>query len=393
MLAIGGDREIHQKIIDLGADVHYLVSNDKLRQEDIISYSSVSTVSNTTDVEEWILTARTLHKIFKFTKVGCFHEKTQVLAAQVANTLGIAHQPCELFSLVQNKNKLRDLLIKNNLDNSYYYYVDNNKEEIEEIFLKRNEPLIAKPVDGYASIGVYRIDDVKDVEPVCNNLKKLSNNRIYLEKLMSGAEYSVEIFSTKGVHYLLALTLKYNETERFIDLGHILPTFNKDLDRIFYKVKLMLDLIKYNEGVSHTEVIVSDSDVFITETHCRIAGDYIPEMIKFSFELDVRAIIAKHFLDISVVDELSSLEFTGKYSAVWFKRPLKNGIISKIEKITDSSSLSVIQSELYCHVGTEIRNFLETSSRLAYSINEGSSHEEALSRSQETLDNIKISIE
>lgn len=381
--------------MDLGANVHFITSNDKLRPDDVASYQTVSTVSKNADIDEWISTARALHKVYQFTKVGCFHEKTQVIAAKVAKGLCILHQPAELFELVQKKNLLRELLIKNNLDMSFYYYIENSTDLIKKIFLEKKMPLIAKPVDGYASIGINRIDRVEDVESVSIALKSVSHNeKIYLEQLIIGKEYSVEVFSANGKHYLLALTTKYNETTRFIDLGHVLPTFNEDSDRIFQKVKAMLNLIEYGNGISHTEVIVNDSDVFITETHCRIAGDYIPEMLNNSFDIDLRELIAKQFLDICIKKELEALRFNGKYSAIWFKRPLKDGKITKIEQHQDDEKLlNIVQKDLYCKLGEVVENYLETSSRLAFSMNHGKSQDEAVQNSLTTLENMKIIIE
>src|SRR5204863_2937315 len=103
------------------------------------------------------------------------------------------------------------------------------------------------------------------------------------EEFVEGDEISVEGLTLSGVHEILSVTMKATTGHpHFIETGHLMPA---DIagDRVAAARSATVDLLNllgHREGPSHTELRLRTGEPVIIETHTRIGGDQIWEMVE-----------------------------------------------------------------------------------------------------------------
>lgn len=162
-------------------------------------------------------------------------------------------------------------------------------------------PFIVKPTDATASIGVQRLDGPADADQVWTEVRRLSGTRtdrvsslfvlqdFLMEEYLDGPEYSVESFSFAGRHVVVAITEKFTDPGHFAELGHAVPARleSRTEEQVRAGVSRFLDLMGIEDGVCHTEVRIGRHGMRVIESHNRIAGDAIPELVESAYGIDL----------------------------------------------------------------------------------------------------------
>jgi biotin carboxylase len=162
-------------------------------------------------------------------------------------------------------------------------------------------PFIVKPTDATASIGVFRVDRPEDTGRVWDAVERLRGTRtdrvstlfvlrdFLMEEYVEGPEFSVEAFSFAGRHVVVAITEKFVDPEHFAELGHAVPARleTRAQDRICAGVGRFLDRVGLRDGVTHTEVRLGARGPVVIESHNRVAGDAIPELVRGAYGIDL----------------------------------------------------------------------------------------------------------
>ncbi|MFG3407811.1 ATP-grasp domain-containing protein [Streptomyces sp. NPDC048142] len=162
-------------------------------------------------------------------------------------------------------------------------------------------PFIVKPTDATASIGVRRVEGPADIDRVWDEVRKLSGTRtdrvttlfvlkdFLMEEYLDGPEYSVESFSFAGRHVVVAITEKFTDPAHCAELGHAVPARLREdtQETVRESVSRFLDLIGYRDGVSHTEIRIGEKGPRVIESHNRIAGDAIPDLVSSAYGIDL----------------------------------------------------------------------------------------------------------
>lgn len=141
-------------------------------------------------------------------------------------------------------------------------------------------PAIIKPVDRSGSRGVSRIDDPSLLPRAYHNAMTVSFGKAtIIEQFIAGREFSVEVFSWRGVHRVLALTEKFTTgAPHYIETGHLEPA--KLTAEITRRVNMIickgLAALVFQDGAAHGEVIIdNDGKAWIVEIGPRMGGDFI----------------------------------------------------------------------------------------------------------------------
>ncbi|MEV4300616.1 serine O-acetyltransferase EpsC [Microbispora rosea] len=175
------------------------------------------------------------------------------------------------------------------------------REDLDAFGAAHGYPFIVKPTDATASIGVFRIGGPQDAERVWATVEGLRGTRtdrvstMYLlrdflmEEYVEGPEFSVEAFSFAGRHVVVAITEKFVHADGFAELGHAVPARLDEpaRERIGASVRRFLDLIGLRDGVTHTELRLGPHGPVIIESHNRVAGDMIPELVRGAYGIDL----------------------------------------------------------------------------------------------------------
>lgn len=124
--------------------------------------------------------------------------------------------------------------------------------------------------------------------------------------MFSGPEYFVEVITIAGQHQPLAVTQKVLGGESgLVEMGQI-QTANIDSDTkevLFEATCKLLDAVNLRFGLSHTEIILQNGTPKVVESHGRVGGDRIADLLGFTtgynaFERLGAALVHGEFLPI-----------------------------------------------------------------------------------------------
>jgi biotin carboxylase len=141
-------------------------------------------------------------------------------------------------------------------------------------------PVIVKPTDRSGSRGIYKVNNIKELEYGISRARKESfEKKVLVEEFVGGEEYSVETISYKGKHRMLAITKKFTTgAPKFIETGHLEPAvITAELEsKIVSIIEGALDALEITYGASHSEIkIDSENNVKVIEVGGRMGGDCI----------------------------------------------------------------------------------------------------------------------
>jgi len=206
-------------------------------------------------------------------------------AARLVEQLGVSGTSLQTVLASRDKRRMRQLLAIQAPDLTVPFAAAADSDAVAEL-LASHDRAIVKPADGTGSAGVRVVTSIDDVLrlPAADRAGGL------VEAFLTGVEVTVETLSTAGQHTVLGVIEKWT-TENFVEVGHVMPAPSlspEQCDLAAVAVGRLLDIIGLADGVACTEVIVDGDDVRIVETHNRLSGDGLADLISATTGLDWR---------------------------------------------------------------------------------------------------------
>lgn len=243
-------------------------------------------------------------------------------------------------------------------------------------------PVIVKPVSGSGSVGVKLCLSVDEVGAHAAQLLKQTHNergapvarRILVESVASGQEYSVETFDLK----VIGITRKYlGPLPDFVEVGHDFPAqLSPDAaNAIKCIAQQSLEALGLGWGPAHIELRLTESGPQIIEVNPRLAGGYIPELVRLSLGIDL---ISETI--VRVVGEQPELRSScNDHTSIRFILAPGDGLLVGVEGLDQAQSIPCIaEVKLYSSPGTELRRHGDFRDRVGHVIARASTHEEAV---------------
>ena len=297
------------------------------------------------DPQEWIDSARAVHEAVPFTAVGSYGEIDQHHAARIAAALDLPMHSIETVAAVHDKALMRERLRRAGIDDTPAAIVGDLAEA--RAFAERHGyPLIAKPVQGAGSTYVASVAGPDDLEAAferASTVSDWSTGTVLLERFLTGPQVSVEGLSENGEHLVVAVTAKFSEPRHLVEVGHVCPA---ELDgptgeSIVAYVSSVLTALGIRDGVTHTELVLTGAGPRIIETHVRLAGDEIPDLVREAVGVDLAECVAKQALGIPALSDAAKTldEVRPQGSAIWFAVPDAPGTLRAVEGVDEASDL------------------------------------------------------
>jgi len=170
---------------------------------------------------------------------------------------------------------------------------------LREFGRRHGYPFIVKPVDGTGSRGVLRVDAGDDVDAAWRRSQSLRGrmdlfmakfypiDQFIAETYIDGPEYSVETLSFGGRHVVVAITEKL--TFGVVEIGHAQPARlepDREIAIVEYVTKF-LDAMGLRDGTAHTELKLSSAGPRVIESHDRVGGDRIMDLVESVYGVDL----------------------------------------------------------------------------------------------------------
>jgi len=258
-------------------------------------------------------------------------------------------------------------------------------------------PVVVKPVAGTGSIGVKLCCNSDDVARHSKGLLSLGKNerglsarrRILIEELVLGPEYSVETFDNR----VIGITGKHlGSLPYFVEVGHDFPAaLPSELERVISQTALhTLNALDLGWGPAHLELRLADEKPKIIEVNPRLAGGFIPELVRFAYGLDLISETLKR-----VTGQEPQLEKRSNgYASLRFILPANNGFITGVENLAVATQVpGVVEMRLYSEVGAFVQRQGDFRDRIGHVIATGDTPEAACAGAESALSRIRVILE
>lgn len=321
------------------------------------------------DLNDWVRAARQLDHCRPISHVAGLSGRNVVEFAAVAAALGLAGPDVGAARIAEDKLQMRRHLIRENIDTVAAFEID-DFESASHIAAQVGFPLIVKPNTGVASRGVSRVDTFEDLADAIdwglNGIRTGAGadyqlpEKLIIEPLLTGKEYSVDSFSEGGTHRTVCIAEKVVDEHHFVELGHSIPALLRDdaRRRIERFVESVLTALGVRDGLTHTEVIDTGERVSLIETHLRPGGDRIHDAFTLATGVDLIDLRIDQMLGEEVLDkldeQLQAATVDHKHSLIRFGPIPSSGTLASIDGLEQARTLPfVAKAEQIAPTGTD----------------------------------------
>lgn len=375
VLVVDGFIPLHIALRALGAELTIICEVGRLGTKYPDLYQRRLQLPQGYTAEEAIAAVKGLHELEPFTAIVNSHEKKQDITAKIAEALKLPYHTLDTIWHIYDKNEMRSCLEAAGLPALNHEVV--NSPEALRVFARGNGyPFVVKPVSGWGSQGVQVARQASDLEGLWSRL----GDSAYVEDFLVGDEYSVEAFSEEGEHEILGITKKIKLSKTCIEIGHVFPADLSDnlATDIETYVKDVLNAIDLRNGPSHTEVMVGpEGNLQVIETHNRLGGDKIDELLKYALDVNPLELWARQVLGEKVLSEIATVKPV-RFAAVSFIHSEEEGKILSLPEPSLLKMANVLEIHYFKTVGDDVEPVQDSFSRLGYVVTQGETAEEAL---------------
>jgi biotin carboxylase len=301
LLLIAAPASVIQKAKALGLDVILFTHKTKYAPQ----RADLADITIIGDITDWAVArkvARAAYDTWGFAAALSLTDPGVAAAARINDEYGLGGTGYEVARRFIDKLAMRRLLAGTDLAVGAEPLTD--RAGLADFARRYGYPVIVKPADAAASLGVHRIDGPEDVDGVLAKVEELRANGTtrgcgalftiddyVVEEYVTGPEFSVEAFSFHGRHVPIAITEKLMAGGHFAELGHTVPARVTAADEAAIEdtVVRFLDLMGLTDGPSHTEFKLTPRGPVIIESHNRIGGDRLDEVVAAVHGVDMKS--------------------------------------------------------------------------------------------------------
>jgi len=278
-LVLGGSRwqmELIRRIKDCGIKAIVAdINPDAMGKSIADDFISI----DTSDLDGIVRLSKTLHVDFVITDQT---DRTVPIVAAVNERLGLPGILPDVAERFTDKHAQRVALVDTGIPMPRFRKV-NTPEDAIECMKEWNCPIVIKPATLQSSIGVFKIDNLDDVEAVFQvSMSDSKASFLLAEEFVPGVEITVESFVEDGHCHVLAVSEKehYDYNPCVAKKLAYPPRFPDDrMDCIKHTAVLVVETLGLREGISHAEYRVKDGVPYLVEVAARGGGTGIASII------------------------------------------------------------------------------------------------------------------
>jgi S-sulfo-L-cysteine synthase (3-phospho-L-serine-dependent) len=216
-------------------------------------------------------------------------------AASLARELGLPGPDPDAVASCRDKGVQRARLAAAGVGQPRFRIVRSAAEAVSAVSAAEalGLPVVVKPVLGTGSLGVRQCADAREVEAAAAEILARRVNergmslpeRLLVEELAVGPEVSIETFDREVVGF----TRKHlGEPPFFVEVGHDFPApLPAAVERVLADTAIRaLAALGLGWGPAHLEVKLTTGGPCLIEVNPRLAGGFIPELVRLATGLD-----------------------------------------------------------------------------------------------------------
>ncbi|HEX8088077.1 MAG TPA: ATP-grasp domain-containing protein [Blastocatellia bacterium] len=351
---------------------------------------------NTQDVQDTLAACRSLASDGGLAGVTSSSEYFIEMAGKVARRLNLFGPRPEAVRACRDKLSQRICLQRAGIGVPRFIPADSPDAAIEAAEAL-GLPVVLKPVSGSGSVGVKMCERLDEVRAHAAALLRQSVNerglpvprRILVEEMALGPEYSVESFG----RIVVGVTQKHlGPLPDFVEVGHDFPALlSHGIESAVEQTTIRaLDALGLAWGPSHCELRLTDQGPKIIEVNPRLAGGYIPELVRLACGIDMLAETIK-----LVVGRQPELRRTmNRHTSIRFIIPDEDGVLVRADGLDEAEqSDGIVEARLYSPIGTPLRRYSDFRARVGHVIAAADSAESSRAMAEKARGKISLVIE
>jgi biotin carboxylase len=327
-------------------------------------------------------TARELAARHNVVGVWTYDETLVVATADIAEQLGLPGLGGAGVQNCRNKHRNRQALTAAGLPQPRFAYVTDAagaRAAADEI----GYPVVVKPRGAGASIGVVRATEPGDIEHAFSVAEAGSyggapayEGGALVEEMVFGPEISIDGAVHRGEYLPFCLARKRVGLEPYFEeIGHIIDAddplwADAELHRVLAEAHRAAGV---RDGITHSEVKLTDRGHVVIEINARIGGDLIPYIGRLANGVDPAHVA----VDLARGIRPDLTRTRSAVVGIRFCYPPEDGTVAEVGLPSSPHVPGLVKASQLADLGTALRlpprGFL---SRYAYVICEGSSRDE-----------------
>jgi biotin carboxylase len=319
-------------------------------------------------------------------------EDAVVAVAKAASELGLSGVSPWAATRSRNKVALRQALAAKGLPNpAYREAID--PDEAANAARDIGFPVIVKPVDGYAGLGVSRVDHSEDMALAFPLAQRHSaQGVVIIESFLKGPEYSVEGIKVDGEFHVFAIagrerTNSSHPCPKAIFMPAEVTTSTQG--SLVAMARASLTAIGMMTGPAHVEFIMTETDPHVIEIGAYTGAARIESsLMALSTGIDT----LRASVQVAIGETLPAFNSTTKGAAAcWLEaRP---GVVTFVEGLDEAQRLPGVER---VHVGVQPGDTIShvrdcvSRDRIGHVLATGNTAEEALERARHACASCRI---
>lgn len=317
-------------------------------------------------------------------------------AAYVAEKLALTGNPYESVLTLQKKDRFRNFLKENGFNtpkSNSFSSIKKAKDFANHLMQYHN--VIVKPVDSSGSKGVSMLDSLAQFDESFQHALNFSiAKKVVIEEFINKSSFQMDgdgfvwngslVFSCFGTQHNNLICNPYAPigiSFPYVGKKEIQERARKQVDRI-------MTLLNMKVGGVNIEFITDENgDIYLIEIGPRSGGNLIPEVIKYSTDVDLIAYSVEGALGKDC-SELQQTETKGYYSS-YILHAQEEGKIEDIF-ISESIKSKIVEKNIFVKKGGSVKKFDGSHHTLGTFILKFLSQEEMISSIQNMSKDIKI---
>ncbi len=309
-------------------------------------------------------------------------ENPLLLMAEVAEHFNFAFPHKEVIEKCRNKFLMKLSWQKANIPCARGIVMPVHSKFILMQYEHLHFPLMLKPLDAFSSRGVFKVNNVEELEYNLEGARKFSSTQeIIIEEFIEGPEFSVESITYQGQTTLFQITEKeitpYPHT---VEMAHIQPA-NITLEEkqsIIEIVKKSIHALGLNNSASHAELKLTKDGPKMIEIGARLGGYFISSYLtNISTGLSLEEAAIKTALRIE--PQTNPLQSHG--SAIRYLNLPYGKTIKSIGNWKNIIQGDVVYANIYPQSGDVISSITDSSKRQGFVIVKGVDYHDAKAKS------------
>lgn len=242
-------------------------------------------------------------------------DDTAVLAAQVADALGLPHNPVEAVKAARYKDVMRLALSEADGVLSPSFWLLSIDEDPAEFAARAPYPLVLKPLSLAASRGVIRANDPSGFQAAFREIASIlasselepddpGASRVLVEEFITGGEVALEGLLVDGALSTLALFDKpdpldgpYFEETIYVTPSRLPAHAQHEIHEATQRAARALGL---RSGPLHAELRLNERGAWIVEIAARSIGGLCSSTLRFGAGTSLEEVILRHALGMPI---------------------------------------------------------------------------------------------